>query len=95
MPITNWKISHEDFDLAVEIAKRAKRELVGYPDSQRTILDTRWWGDQMSTALLCLLVCILVGVGVGFAERRVKHSAGLFYIWLAAILLLVVLGVAL
>jgi hypothetical protein len=49
----------------------------------------------MSAALLCLSVCIMVGVGVGFAERRVKHSAGLFYIWLAAILLLVVLGVAL
>jgi hypothetical protein len=38
MPITNWEISREDFNLAVEIAKRAKHELVGYPDSQRTIL---------------------------------------------------------
>jgi hypothetical protein len=37
MTITNWDISREDHDLAVQIADRALRELTGYPDNKHTL----------------------------------------------------------
>lgn len=38
MTIINWEIGKEDFDLAVQIADRALRELTSYPDDKGTLL---------------------------------------------------------
>jgi len=38
MTITNWEITNADFSLIVQIAKRAERELTGYPDDRRTLV---------------------------------------------------------
>ena len=38
MPITNWAVSPKDYDLLVQVAERAKHELMGYPDSKRTLI---------------------------------------------------------
>jgi hypothetical protein len=38
MPITNWAVSPKDYDMLVQVAERAKRELMGYPDSKRTLI---------------------------------------------------------
>jgi hypothetical protein len=38
MPITNWEISKDEFDLLVLVAKRVLAELKDYPDDQRTLI---------------------------------------------------------
>jgi len=38
MPITHWEITNKEFDLLVQVAKRALRELKDYPDDQRTLI---------------------------------------------------------
>lgn len=37
MTITNWEISKEEYDLAVQVADRALRELTDYPDDKHTL----------------------------------------------------------
>lgn len=38
MPITNWAISNDEFDLLMQVVDRAIRELKGYPDEARTLI---------------------------------------------------------
>jgi hypothetical protein len=38
MTITNWEITHEDYDVLNEVVNRALRELTDYPDDKRTLV---------------------------------------------------------